>query len=506
MAPKVRAKAKAAAGGVLRRPGALVLPRPARAPRRRPAAAGMGEDLREEEGAWARGEEMRLQEVGLLDLKLGQRLAIVEGKYYGAKVKVAGILTKIEVENDNVHLLLRVTGTDNEDILKLVGMSPTPFMIHCCPLECGGLETGDRYLHGIKARLLITEAMMEDWMVNLEAVPKAPLGGEDDLQELRKRGLELAEKAEADPRRQPGEEDPPVPSSSKKEKKARKEKKEPSGRGKIHDGRHAGVAVQKELGPLFAGTGLDPKEKVRRRVMKRAQKYIKKKKSKLSSSSSTSEEKSASSENTGDFQVSEGLYSETGRAKYISQKFPGALCQEALRMMRETLLTEMGEDPDSSAHRPVAVLYFKQELQRKASAVQCRELVNLCTALDLLVRGKPAAAADVLAQRVKACEAAILGSHWSTTQKLEIPVQEGVGIAQRSELQAAHRESYQDSRTKYLSSLSPGVRADPKGKRGEKGEKDSKGGKYYEKGKGRGRGDSDPNKSKGQGADKTSKG
>lgn len=169
-------------------------------------------------------------------------------------------------------------------------------------------------------------------------------------------------------------------------------------------------------------------------------------------------------------------------------------------MMKESLLTEAGEDMDYGTQRPVAMMYFRQELQRRGSAVQCRELINLCSSLDLLVRGKAAAAADVLAQRIKACEAAILGSHWSTTQKLEIPVQEGVGIAQRSELQAAHRESYQDSRTRYLSSLSPGARADAKAKG--KGEKDAKGGKYDKGPKGKVKGDGD--KGRGQG-DKTQK-
>ena len=468
MAPKVKARAKGAARVVLRRPGAIVPPRPPRLPRRRPARAEEPGDLVVVEGGWARGEEMRLKDLSPLELRLGQRVAITEAKYYGMVVKVAGVLNKVEVEDGSVHLTLRITGTDNEDILKMVGLSSAPFVVHCCPADCGAMETGDRYLHGLKARLLTAEGRMDDWMMNLEAVPKVAGEVEDELQELRRRGLELAAKPRAEGEMVPGEEDPPAGPSKKKPKKDVKDKKEPSGKGKMLDGRHAAVAVQKELAPLFGGTGLDPEEKVRRRVMKRAQKYIKKKKSKSSSSTTTSEEKSTSNEDGEDAQMNEGLYSETGRAKNISQKFPGALCQEALRMMRETLLTEMGEDPDASTHRPVSVLYFKQELQRKGSAVQCRELINLCTALDLLVRGKPAAAADVLAQRIKACEAAILGSHWSTTQRLEIPVQEGVGMAQRSELQAAHRESYQDSRTKYLSSISPGARMEVKGKKGDK--------------------------------------
>ena len=103
------------------------------------------------------------------------------------------------------------------------------------------------------------------------------------------------------------------PQRKKKKKKDPKEKKEGRGRGKIYDGRHPSLAVQKELGPLFSGTGLDPKEKVRRRVLKRAQKYIKKKKSKSSSSSSSSEEEKSSSEDVLETEgINDGLYAETG--------------------------------------------------------------------------------------------------------------------------------------------------------------------------------------------------
>lgn len=429
--------------------------------------------------AWSRGEEMRLKDVSPLEFRLGQRIAVVEGKYFGTMVKVAGTLQKVDLENGEVHLN-RQRGDS---------------VVHCCPMDCGALETGDRYLHGIKGRLLTSEVRLEEWMKNLEAVPMAPRAEEDELAELRRRGAEMGLGPRGDGIRASGVKDAPAEAPQKKKKKKDpKEEKEGRAKGKIYDGRHPSLAVQKELSPLFSGTGVDPKEKVRRRALKRAQKYIKKKKSKSSSSSSSPEEEKSSSEDmleTGG--SNDGLYAETGRAKYISQKFPGALCSEALRMMKESLLTEVGEDLDYGTQRPVAMMYFRQELQRRGSAVQCRELINLCSSLDLLVRGKAA-------QRIKACEAAILGSHWSTTQKLEIPVQEGVGIAQRSELQAAHRESYQDSRTRYLSSLNPGARADAKAKG--KGEKDAKGGKYDKGPKGKVKGDGD--KGRGQG-DKTQK-
>lgn len=140
-----------------------------------------------------RGEEMRLMDVSPLEFRLGQRIAVVEGKYFGVMSKVAGVLQKVELENGEVHLTLQVSGTDNEEILKLVGLSSAPFVVHCCPRECGALETGDRYLHGIKGRLLTSEMRVEEWMKNLEAVPKAPRAEEDELADLRMRGEEMAQ-------------------------------------------------------------------------------------------------------------------------------------------------------------------------------------------------------------------------------------------------------------------------------------------------------------------------
>ena len=369
MAPKVKAMAKGGARGVLRRPGGREVARPRRPPLRRPAADGeilvpAGRD------AWLRGEEMRLKDVSPLEFRLGQRIAVVEGKYFGTMVKVAGTLQKVDLENGEVHLNLQVTGTDNEEILKLVGASSAPFVVHCCPMDCGALETGDRYLHGIKGRLLTSEVRLEEWMKNLEAVPMAPRPEEDELADLRRRGAEMGLGPRGEGLRASGVKDTPAesPQRKKKKKKDPKQKKEGRGRGKIYDGRHPSLAVQKELGPLFSGTGLDPKEKVRRRVLKRAQKYIKKKKSKSSSSSSSSEEEKSSSEDVLETEgINDGLYAETGRAKYISQKFPGALCSEALRMMKESLLTEAGLwDPKTSGDD---VLSSRTTTARKCSSM-----------------------------------------------------------------------------------------------------------------------------------------
>ncbi len=52
----------------------------------------------------------------------------------------------------------------------------------------------------------------------------------------------------------------------------------------------------------------------------------------------------------------DGLFVEGTRVRAISERFPGTLCQQALSVMQENLLTEVGEDPTSSKARPISPL------------------------------------------------------------------------------------------------------------------------------------------------------
>ena len=81
---------------------------------------------------------------------------------------------------------------------------------------------------------------------------------------------------------------------TKKEKK--KEKKEKGKKKEMISGKYPVTASQKEARTLFEGTGLDPKEKVRKRILKKAKKFLSKKGRAGSSSSSSSSEDAASSQ------------------------------------------------------------------------------------------------------------------------------------------------------------------------------------------------------------------
>ena len=62
-----------------------------------------------------------------------------------------------------------------------------------------------------------------------------------------------------------------------------------------------------------------------------------------------------------------------------------------------------------------------------------RELLTLCTALDHLSMGRSLAAADLLAQRVKAVERAIMDGNWAAAQFLELIDSEAGGLVTKDE-------------------------------------------------------------------------
>lgn len=457
---------------------------------RRPGAAAVAE-----ESGWKKGEEMTLRDVNPMEMGSGQRMVVTKGSYFGHPAKIAGVVEKLEIEKGELHLWVRLQGTDSEEVLKANGLHPNqPFQVHCCPADCGLLESGDLYIHAEKGYLLKDDVVREDWMTNLEGVHPAPVDGLDELAGLRARGEAVKEPLRAEARPEKVDKGERSSSGSSRKKKAKKKKKEKKRKKdqedkkekkeEKHDGRSPVSSSLKKLKVLYEGTGMDPKEKVRRRLARHARRYIAKKKDKSSSSSKTSASGSSSVEETD--APPDGLFGETSKARGVHEKYPGVLFAESLKNMADNLLTVQGEDTMGDTLRPVALMYYRQELMRKCSAPVARELVNLSTALDHLARGRVAHAGDVLAQRLKAMESSLNGAHWSVSQKLEVAHPESSSIARRLELHNAQRETHLENRTKYLSSLGGGPkreeRPEVKGKGKEKGPKGKDG-------KGRGGGD-----------------
>ena len=508
--PKARVKAKAKPKAAVRRiPRRGVLRRPAVVP---PVGVAPGD--RE---AWTDGGLASLRDVPLEQLGRGVKVVVAEGSYFTAPCQAAGVVDRVEIDSGQVHLHANLSGTNNENLLKYASGKPRGLVrIHRCDAHCTGDRVAEDLIHCVKARLRKSDDLEEGWIDNLVTVEPV----DDDLKDLRARGEDLpagrgAPAVEARERaRSLGKKD-----KKKKDKKSRKRKKGDlsSGdnkpkekkvvRAKREDiasgtsssasstvdlsGRKPRSASIKPLKALYAGTGLDPKEKVRKKVAKRARRKGRKAKD---TKSGSSEENSSSASSSHDGEALDStLFDPDTRLQKIAEFAPGALAAQALQAMRSGLLQSIGSVDRPGALAPVGLAYFRQQLIRRSTGPVQRELVNLCTALDWLVRGSPARAADVIAQRIKSIESSLSGSHWSVSQRLEVCPQDTMSLAAQEELSSAQRAAADEAKVTYLAGLPDGRRSKGKGKEKDKGQPVRK---EFDKGKGRTSGKGDSRKQK----------
>ena len=146
------------------------------------------------------------------------------------------------------------------------------------------------------------------------------------------------------------------------------------------------------------------------------------------------------------------------------KRFPGALTLEAVTAMRQALLTTSGEELDDTGVKPVALLYYRSVLCRRATGAQSREMLNLAAALDHLLRGRVVCAADIISQRLKAQEAVTQGTSWSVALRMEVPPPESGSLVSRAELQQARREDYSEAQARWRTQANSGSKGDGKGK------------------------------------------
>ena len=180
-----------------------------------------------------------------------------------------------------------------------------------------------------------------------------------------------------------------------------------------------------------------------------------------------------------------------------AKKNPGRLASRMLlKMAQESARGIVGAamEGNESLTPPIAVHYLITmlipQLGTRLNMRTQRELRTLCTALDMLARGEPAHAADLITQRVKALEKATQDTHWGSAQYLELLSPEAGGLLDRAEEVYLNREYLLELKLKGMDKAAPrGQRSDQKGGQAEKGGKKGK-----EKGKGKGGGDKPPPK------------
>jgi hypothetical protein len=270
-------------------------------------------------------------------------------------------------------------------------------------------------------------------------------------------------------RKEPGEAEAVKVKKKKKEKakekktKKEKEKSRTKKRGSSSqastsgevalDGSRARLAAQKPVRSLFGGTGMDPSEKVRNKVIKLAKKYVRKKGKRSSSGSGSSSESSrmALLEDEGDT-----VFQQAARVRGIADSYPGVLSFQALSQMRSNLMQGLGEEDHTSSTRPVAVQYYRQVLQKKCSGGVARELLSLCATADFLVKGRVTQALDLVFQRIKSAESTLNGTHWTVSQKLELLPAEQATLTGVPEMKEAQKIAFEESKTRWMASLPEG--------------------------------------------------
>ena len=485
MPPKAKGKAKAkakakAAPKVLARPAARVVGKARNRGRgllKKPAARGQSPGKqRGESQPWWNGGVAQLHQVGIGELLKTPGIASEEAKHYHSDCKLAGRILGLEMRGEEPMLRMIPTGTTSEALLRHSGSRDQEMWVHICPPGCNFEVVADYIAHGIRGRKLRDPEEEEAWTTNL--LPSQPERTHDELANLTKRREEMtpvgpggAKKEEAGEVKSDDEEAKDKKKKSKKEKKE-KEKKEKKKKKKAKDkssesvdlsGRTPRLASQKTMKALFSGRGLDPKEKVRMGVAKRARKVFKKAAEKDSSTSETGTDEETTDSGKAE-EVEEGLLQQNHRVRRVAEACPGALTAQALIQMQDALLQSLGEDSPGEIQKGIPVQAVSREMQTSA------------TALDLVIRAKPAQACDVLVQRLKSQETTASGGHWTVSQRMELLGPEQPSMAALPELREAQRDVWTESKMRQLTSQPDGR---PKGKSKGQGKTD-----YYDKGKG----------------------
>lgn len=463
--------------------------RPAAAPavlrggRRRPAAAieeRPGEERLTPGDRFHRGETVELAQLPAGALHVGALLVFDDCSYFGGPCKCAGRFREICHVEGGSRLRMHITGTTHADLLAFATGTPDRIgEAHLCPPECKGEPHSPGLIHSRVVRLVPkSEERKVDWELNLETETV------DELDELRRKKLALEQElAEKKKREEKEKGDRRSRSRRRKKKRTGKKKKaresrsgssskeEKSKKDKVRRKYGGRRIARKSLEALFGGTGLDPRSRIRSKVMRYARRKTRKKSSTSSSSGGTSssgEEKS--SEEAGD------LLMDVNKIRCLHRFGPGVLTAMGVSRMKETVIELEGlwNEEDRSLP-PVAMKYIRSTLQGKMSGGALKETMTLGTIIDLLMMGRVSEAADVGMQRLKSLERISQGSSWTSTEKLELVGSLSPHISTRGEMTAAVKEVKLDQSAKgsVLPYKGKGFSQESKGKKG-KGEEKGK--------------------------------
>ena len=489
---KAKAKGKAAAKAGVRGPRVGVL--------RRPAALVRGPASK------------KLQDFSLEELSKLKTIWLKQAEYYHRQVNLCGQVQGCRMEDGEPYMDLKATGTQDEELLKILSSERNrKVIVHLCPTTCGGEISQENLVHGKLFDEVDKGAA--DWMTNLEEVVEM----EDENAGLRREAaLRDRERGEEE---SPKEKEKKETGKKKKEKKKEKEKKkDKKGKKKKKSKKSEEEKVsetssddldpgQRPLEDVFRGTGLDPDVKRRKKLLKRAKrvgKSKKKKEKKKGSGSSDSQSKDSQSTSTEEEEEDgTSLFAAERKLKRIWQKYPGCLAATTVMEARNSLVTAAGTSwaLEKNALPPVLTQYVRQTVLGSMGAPMAQEVLTVAQALDHLLLGKVGSCADLLGQRLKALESLGKGSHWTIARQHELIRVDSQGLADEAEHREAASRAREDDKLRGMLARSyQGSKPDNSQGKGKKG-KDSKGGGKNRTDEGpRGKGGGDGKKDDGRGS------
>ena len=379
-------------------------------------------------------------------LNLKQKV-VLEGRYWESPVLIAGETRGVVVNEGDATWRIWVTGTQSESLLREVGGRCKELRIHVCPDPCDRLVWAKDLIHGL--RYHVQEGTPEEWWSNLEEVPRGAEPSERrilwlDCARRWSRGSERGEVTYS-----PEAANPPGKREEKVEEKPAKKGKKRKARVKVQ--------LEAPVKEVFKNTALDPEMEVRHELMRKARRIRKGKKKKKKSSRSRSKgsskdetEDSSESSSLGEKQIATSeLFESERRSLRLWRRVPGALTQAAILDMQDQMMTAQGyvnQPVTGGAVAPVVVQYFRAHLQPHMGVALARESLHLATILDLSLRGRIAAALDVVSQRLKALEAMARGTNIDIARRLELVGADRPSLLTAPEAGEAGREHQAEDR------------------------------------------------------------
>ena len=301
-------------------------------------------------------------------LPAGVLLGCVGGRLlWGPCVKLAGQILRVERDRNGAHILLRPAGTDSEQVPENLHVGQG-HAFQAARVPGGVRSSGERRLLRARSQRAPGEGRRRGRMG--EQPGRTGDRGPDEMAALRKREQELLQARhpqQGEAVEAPGGEGKDPAPEEKEEGKEEEVKGEGARSPKRASAEQSGPERAQQA--FTAARPLDPKERVRKTVLKKARRFAGKRKTKRSTSSSSkgSSDSSSTSESLG--LGTEGVFAEETKARAISERYPGALTVETLLNMRRLPPDHLRRRGGAEGHQPCGPLVLPERPHQERQAV-----------------------------------------------------------------------------------------------------------------------------------------